>query len=146
MAWKTHKDGRLEADGSPFENPADSFEKAYNAHIEKHGAAAEHHDIDASQGWPLSTRAAEPKPRSSEEVRRFLDAFFSPHMQDKALEAGNSDEELDKIAKDILNWAVYYHTPLLATERNVAGRLGVDVSACPEQHDDRIRHHSRLGI
>lgn len=146
MAWKDNPDGTIDPDGTPFDEPADSYERRYNQFLQEEGRAPDRHEMDVSEGWPLTSRAAEPKPRSAEEARRILDAFHSPHFQDQALTAGNTHEELDKISKDALTWAAYHRAPVTAGERNLAKRLGVEVDSCPDVQDDRIRHHSRLGV
>jgi hypothetical protein len=143
MAWITHQNGDMEPDGKPFDQPADSFEAHYNEALAS--GNVDHDEMDVSNGWPLSTHAAEPKPRSSEEVRLFLDAHLAPYNQQLALEAGNTHDELDKIAKQALAWALYFKTPLTHSEKNLAKRLGLEPDKNPDQADSRERHHS-LGI
>lgn len=139
MGWRSiGKD--VEPDGKPFTDPVDAFERAYNAYLERQGEPPE-----SQLGFPIPTRVMDREPENSHATRNLLDWCFDPYTQRMALEDGNTHEELDQIASGVLKWAVRWHTPITDGERNVAKRLGIDVSMLGRHVVTRGTLH-RLGI
>ena len=139
MGWISIGDDNFEPDGKPFESPRDSFERAYN------DALARGIEEPDPEELPLSTTIADPKPTAEANCRNALDWFFEPYTQEKALEAGNTHEELDHLAKGFLTWGAYYGVPITDAERNVANRLGVNVEHLGRKVVTRATAH-KLGF
>ena len=142
MAW-AKVGSEIQPDGGPFEPAADSFETKYNAELAK--GKVDNDNLSLENGWPIPTGFMEQRPSGEGEVRQMLDWLFNSRTQEMARENGNTDEELDRISKDALNWAAYFKVAITDSERNVAKRLGVNVDHLPQLPDTMLRHRS-LGI
>lgn len=134
MAWKSIN-GRTQPDGKPFAKPADSFERVFNERLDANPRTATDPDVvfDPINGWPLSTRNYQAQPASSKLLRRQLDQFFDPQYQSRCVEAGNTPQELDMLAKRLLAHAVMLDCPVTDREKVVATRLGVNLGALPRK-------------
>jgi hypothetical protein len=128
------QDGHYEPDGHPFEAPADSFERVYNHRLAVDPEGTKDAVHDPHNGWPISMRAFTTKP-ATKHLRAVMNQFFEDRYQHAALEAGNSPEELDTLAKRLLAFAAMDGLPVTDRERTLAERLGVDLSGAPREQE-----------
>lgn len=134
MPWIKNEDGHEEPDGRPFDKPADSFERTYNAKLEAGTVDPENEPFDPSNGYPLPTRMFQSKPAN---LRGTMNLFFHPRYQAKCLDAGNTPKELDLLAKRLLGYAAMEGTPVTDLERRVGERLKVDLDGNPKASQPR---------
>lgn len=137
MPWVEHAEGHHVPDG-PFEPPLDSFDKVWNYRLKIDGPeACAEAVLDPREGWPLSTRNFSEKPASVDDLVSQLATFFEPSYQQLCLQAGNTDQELDTLAKRLLAFAAMLDAPVTDRERQLAKRLGVDLDANPRREESR---------
>ena len=142
MAWTKVGDD-YQPDGASFNPPRDSFETRYNQVLAEGRGIPE--DFSLHSGWPIPSGFMERRPDGQADTRNLLDWFFDSWTQYLARENGNSDSEMDSLAREALQWAVVLNVPITDAERNVARRLGVGVDHLARQEDHLLRHR-RLGF
>ena len=104
MGWKIDASDDKVVDGRPFDNPADTFEYAYNQRLrtDPEACAPDELLIDPYDGWPLPSHMFTREP---ENLGSLLDWYFHTDVQNAAFNAGNLPSELDAISTRLLGYA-----------------------------------------
>lgn len=139
MAWIFDSDeGCFIPDGKPFAPPVDSFERHYNKRLEEAPACVSNDALEPFNGYPLSTRMYRNRPANPKWLPNMLDYFFAPHFLETCRKAGNTDVELDLLARRLLTQALEAEVRLETHEMLWAERLGL-ISVSSTEGDEPIQ-------